>query len=211
MWNQIDFSVIFDGGPVMIPLAGVSIFLWYCILKELLLIRKERADSRRYFSGLLDQVRRGNREEALAILEHQPGLLPRILISGVEQIGKDRESAQNALRESVSREFPLIGRSVSMIGALASVAPLLGLLGTISGMIATFQVISWFGTGEPEFMARGISEALITTQTGLIVGIPGILFYMYLSTQVRGLRKQVERRLEHLLGCFEPEESECSS
>lgn len=206
MNGPIDLSVIFDGGPVMVPLAVVSFVLWYFILKELLIFRRERGDRHReYFHRVIELVRRGTGQDALAVLAGHPGLLSRILRRGVERAEKGKEPVEHVLREAMSREFPLVGRTVSTIGALAAVAPLLGLLGTISGMITTFEVISISGTGEPEFMSRGISEALITTQTGLIIGIPGILFYIYLSSRVKDLKKRIERRVEQFLACLEEE------
>jgi biopolymer transport protein ExbB len=81
--------------------------------------------------------------------------------------------------------------NLSVIGVLAAIAPLLGLLGTVTGMIATFDVLAVFGTGNARAMAGGISEALITTQTGLLVAIPGLYMKGFLDRRVRNLRKKI--------------------
>jgi biopolymer transport protein ExbB len=97
------------------------------------------------------------------------------------------------MESALLAEAPHLERSLSLLAALAGVAPLLGLLGTVSGMIATFDTISTVGTGNPRLLSGGISEALITTQLGLMVAIPLLLAYA-------GLERWVQRReamLEH--------------
>jgi len=96
------------------------------------------------------------------------------------------------LQESILHELPRVERGLSVLAVLGAIAPLLGLLGTVSGMIDTFRVITLFGTGDPKMMSGGISEALITTELGLAVAIPIMLFHTFLS-----------RRVEHIVGEME--------
>lgn len=103
-----------------------------------------------------------------------------------------KEVLENACEEAIMREMPRLERFLSTLGVLAAIAPLLGLLGTVTGMINTFQVISTFGTGDPKMMSGGISEALITTQLGLAVAIPIMLYHHFL-----------ERRVDKILGNIE--------
>jgi len=117
----------------------------------------------------------------------------RVLLAGVEAVGKSHEEREAAMETALLAEAPKLERSLSLLGALAGVAPLLGLLGTVSGMIATFDTISAAGTGNPRLLSGGISEALLTTQLGLMVAIPLLLAHAW-------LRRWVERReamLEH--------------
>ena len=95
-------------------------------------------------------------------------------------LNKDIETLELKMDEAISRKTSQVQKGLSTIKVLASVAPLLGLLGTVTGMIATFQSITLFGTGDPKLMAGGISQALITTVLGLIAAIPLILIYNYL-------------------------------
>ncbi len=119
--------------------------------------------------------------------------MARVLLAGVEEFPKSDEQREAAVESALLAEAPKLERSLSLLAALAGVAPLLGLLGTVSGMIATFDTISSAGTGNPRLLSGGISEALITTQLGLMVAIPLLLAHA-------GLRRWVERReamLEH--------------
>ncbi len=98
---------------------------------------------------------------------------------------------RNILDELVLSLNRSLTRFLPLIGVLAAVAPLLGLLGTVTGMMSTFEVMSLFGTGNAKGMAGGISEALITTQTGLIVAIPGLYMKNFLERRAQALQRQL--------------------
>lgn len=108
--------------------------------------------------------------------------------------GDNLEDLEAKLDEVILRHAPRIERFVSSIKLFASVAPLLGLLGTVMGMIATFQAITLFGTGDPKLMAGGISEALVTTMLGLIVAIPLLFFYTLVHSKGRRLIQVLEEQ-----------------
>jgi biopolymer transport protein ExbB len=95
-----------------------------------------------------------------------------------------REEMENALQEAILREIPPMERFLSTLGMLAAIAPLLGLLGTVTGMINTFHVITSHGTGDPRIMSGGISEALVTTMLGLAVAIPMLMAHTWLGRAV---------------------------
>jgi len=107
--------------------------------------------------------------------------LGRILQHFRENPQQDTETLQLKLEESVLKELPKIERGLSSIGVLAAIAPLLGLLGTVTGMIATFQSITLFGTSDPKYMSSGISQALVTTELGLIVAVPLVLLLSFIA------------------------------
>ena len=109
------------------------------------------------------------------------------------------ESLEAHLEEAVSKQIPKIERGLSVIGILAAVAPLLGLLGTVVGMIGTFQSIALFGAGDPRVMAGGISQALVTTQLGLTVAIPTILLHTILSNKSTRLIQILDEQTAGLL------------
>jgi len=111
----------------------------------------------------------------------------RVLLAGIDGLGKPAEQREAAIESALLAEAPKLERSLSLLAALAGVAPLLGLLGTVSGMIATFDTISSAGTGNPRLLSGGISEALITTQVGLMVAIPLLLAHA-------GLQRWATRR-----------------
>ena len=98
-----------------------------------------------------------------------------------EKTDKDLETLEMKLDEAVLKELPELEKGLSIVKLLAAVAPLLGLLGTVTGMIATFQSITLFGTGDPKLMAGGISQALITTVLGLVAAIPLLFMHNILN------------------------------
>jgi biopolymer transport protein ExbB len=109
------------------------------------------------------------------------------------------ESKENILDELILNYSASVEKGVSWIKFFAAVAPLLGLLGTVIGMIETFQAITLFGTGDPKQMAGGISQALVTTMLGLIVAAPLLGFYTYISDKVSSLIQVVEEKASFIL------------
>lgn len=113
--------------------------------------------------------------------------LGRIFIAAEQEKSANVDNLELVLDEAITREIPLLEKGLSMIKLLAAVAPLLGLLGTVTGMIATFQSISLFGTGDPKLMANGISQALVTTFLGLCVAIPLLFLHSLVSSRSKML------------------------
>ena len=113
--------------------------------------------------------------------------LGRIMQTVEKSQAQDPETLDLLLDEAITSEVPVLEKGLSMIKLLAAVAPLLGLLGTVTGMIATFQSISLFGTGDPKLMASGISQALVTTMLGLMVAIPLLFLHSLVASRSRKL------------------------
>jgi len=107
----------------------------------------------------------------------------------VKSNGKDldNETLELKLSESILREVPKLSSKLTLIKIISVVAPLIGLLGTVTGMINTFQAITLFGTGDPKLMAGGISQALVTTVLGLVVAIPMVFLFTFLNTRSRNI------------------------
>ncbi len=179
------YDFILQGGWVMIPLSIVSIILWTFMLERLSVLRSLSRDDIT-IDEAIDAVR--NHVGPAGGEGLRAGLVRDYLRhrSGVPKIDV------NVLREAAMRQRPAIGRFLPMIGVLVSVAPLMGLLGTVFGMIETFQVISVFGTGNAGAMANGISIALITTETGLLIAVPGLFLSGMLMVQAARLHMQLE-------------------
>jgi biopolymer transport protein ExbB len=179
------FEYLQQGGWIMIPLAVGSVVLWTLMLERLSSIRRLRRED-----ITIDDAIRAIRGEGVDF--ECEGLRARIVRSFLaERSGYPRLDV-DILRRCRMREQPILGRFLAMIGVLVSVAPLLGLLGTVLGMIETFQVISVFGTGNANAMASGISIALITTEAGLLVAVPGLLLSGILLQQSSRLATQLE-------------------
>jgi biopolymer transport protein ExbB len=189
--NALDslWRFIIGGGPVMFPLMALSLWLWVLVLAKLLwLVRISREEvSLSAVQGLLEKGDAASRYRSPLgwALAHFLSV-------------RTREPQADVLfwEAAVRRQIPLLWRHINTLLMLSSVAPLLGLLGTVAGMISTFEVIGQFGTGNAQALAGGISQALITTETGLLIAVPG-LFAAYM------MRRRIRREHQKLLGLKE--------
>ncbi len=120
--------------------------------------------------------------------------LGRVLLAGEAHAGDDIETLEVKLGEAIIKERPAIQRGLPLIKIIAMVAPLMGLLGTVTGMIIVFQAITIYGAGDPKAMAGGISSALVTTVLGLIVAIPMLLCHTLLHGRARNLLHILEEQ-----------------
>ena len=120
--------------------------------------------------------------------------LGRILLTWQENQKADLETLERKIDEAIVKEVPRLQRGLSIIKILAVIAPLLGLLGTVTGMIQTFQAITLFGTGDPKLMAGGISQALITTVLGLVAAIPLTFLHAWVSSRSKALVQILEEQ-----------------
>jgi biopolymer transport protein ExbB len=140
-----------------------------------------------------------NLEEARRVVGRSWGSSGRVLQATLAYANADREIQEDAVTEAVLKESPRIERFGAAITVFAAVAPLLGLLGTVTGMMTTFDVITEHGTGDPKLLAGGISEALITTKYGLIVAIPTLLMGTLLRGWAEAIQVNMERAALHVI------------
>ncbi len=187
-WNTLA-----AGGVVMIPLGLVAVLAVILILERFFYLLRQGKQRGAFAEGVFNACHAGDFAKALTMTQSKRGVVPRVLHRCLSQ--RDRGSAvmEDSVQEAVLHELPGLERFLSAIGILAGVAPLLGLLGTVTGMIATFNAITVFGSGEPRLMAGGISEALLTTAAGLIIAIPILFIHSILSGRVEGLIADMER------------------
>jgi biopolymer transport protein ExbB len=181
------------GGPVMIPillLAGAALAIG--IYKWLQLARVREPPPRRV-SALLDAVRRGDHEAAREAANKIGGPTGEMLASGVEHITDPKELVEEVMYERVLETQLQMNRFLSFVAVTAAAAPLMGLLGTVTGIINTFKLITVYGTGDASTLSSGISEALITTEFGLIVAIPALFLHAYLSRKSRRFIDRMEK------------------
>ena len=174
------------GGLTMIPLlllaaAAACIALYKFVALQLVGARQSEEKVR----DVLTALQRDNPERARELADsYRPPLGP-VLIEGIEHRNASKEQIEEIMYERLLAQMPSLERFLSALAVCASVAPLLGLLGTVTGMIHTFQLITIFGTGEASTLSSGISEALVTTEFGLIIAVPALLVHAYLSRRVK--------------------------
>ncbi len=190
------YEYLQQGGWVMIPLGLSSVFLWILIFDRAM---EFRAMSTGDIS--IDQAVRVVRGEAVEA--NGRGLRAQLVNGYLENCSGFPDIDRHVLRQVSLRLDRGLTKSLAVIAVLAAVAPIMGLLGTVLGMIETFDVISIFGTGNAKALASGISVALVTTQTGLLIAIPGLFFSGMLWRQSRRLKMTLEESatvLERIVG-----------
>ena len=181
------------GGPVMILIGLCSIVGVATFLERMWALRRERVVPAPFTAELIERVRQRNWDDARALCRNWDASASRVLEVALEVRDQPRDQIKERLEEVGRREAADLERFIPILGTVASIAPLLGLLGTVGGMILTFQVIEAQGTvtSVGDF-AGGISQALITTFAGLSVGIPAVVGNRYLLARVDGLLLDLE-------------------
>jgi biopolymer transport protein ExbB len=144
-------------------------------------------------------------DKALAFAEKQKGVVAKIVTTCLRHSRWNRSSAEKAVKEILIDEVPQLEKHLPTLAVIAGAAPLLGLLGTVTGMISLFEVITNYGTGDPKILAGGISEALITTEAGLMIAIPVMLLHNYLKNQSRHIQAEMEKHAIRILNRLWPE------
>lgn len=195
LWSRFA-ALIRRGGPVMIPLLLIALVALGIVIERTVFFRRNHLNSDRLMAQLLPRLEGEEGVDPVAVaaqLKINKGPLPRLLRGLLAELRATREEAYTVLQELMLHELPVFERRLSTLKVLGAVAPLLGLLGTVSGMISLFDVITLYGTKDPRLMAGGISEALITTQTGLIIAVPVILAHRLLLNRVNAIGEDLER------------------
>jgi len=176
------------GGFIMGPLALVSLLMWWLIVDRVLFFRRlyrKNMDARSAWAHI--------RDHRMPDPKLYHGAVSLLVARFMMKQSDDGLLNRYILDEIVLNINRALDDYLALIGVLASMAPLLGLLGTVTGMIDTFDVLAVFGTGNAKGMAGGISEALITTQTGLLVAIPGLYMYGFLNRRAHRLKQRIAR------------------
>ena len=187
------FEIVKAGGIVMVPIILCSILAVAITLERLWTLREQRVVP----VELTDKVWQWIENRALtdkqitALEQHSP--LGRVLAAGIANRHRERSVMISAIEDAGRHVAHELERYLNTLGTIAAASPLLGLLGTVTGMIRTFRAITTAGIGNPTAMAGGIAEALLTTAGGLLVAIPALFAYRYLRGRVDALVIQMEK------------------
>jgi biopolymer transport protein ExbB len=182
LWQRIR-----QGGVVMVPLLAIGLA---CVVMAVRRYRALRAMDRPVDADvdrMLAALRQGDAAAARQQAEALPEPWRPVFVDAVQHAGADRVYLEEILQDRVVLQAPLVQQYLGALAICAAAAPLLGLLGTVTGMIHTFDLITVFGTGDARSLSGGISEALITTQAGLMIAVPVLLAHAYLSRMARGV------------------------
>ena len=181
------------GGPVMYPILIMAGLALLVALYKWLVVLFTPKPSRRKIGNLLDAVGEQDQEKIHEMARKVRGPLGRMLTTGVEHLKETQELIEEVMYEKVLTTRLRLQSMLPFIAICAASAPLLGLLGTVTGIINTFKLITVFGSGDVKSLSGGISEALITTKFGLIVAIPSLLLHAFLSRKAKGITDQMEK------------------
>lgn len=198
IWEQI-----LSGGLLVWPILFVGLIAGILLLERLFFLGRVRQNTDRLMTHVTELVEAGDYKGAMTEAESQPGRpTSNVLKAGLAQQGQPRDIIESTLAEAILKETPSLERFLPALKVLAAIAPLLGLLGTVTGMINTFHVITVHGTGDPRLMAGGISEALVTTQLGLAVAIPILVIVALLGRKAHRIASDMEEKAMALIAAL---------
>lgn len=195
------------GGWLMLPIILCSVIACAIIIERLWTLQPRRVLPADLVRQVWDWISRNqlNQDQLRALRENSP--LGQILAAGLANRHRDREIMKESIEDTGRHVVHEMQRYLNTLGTIAAVSPLLGLLGTVIGMIKVFAAITAQGVGDPSVLAGGISEALITTAAGLSVAIPALMAYRYLRSRIDALVVQMEKEAMALLEALHRKQS----
>jgi biopolymer transport protein ExbB len=202
------WSITKAGGPLMIPIALCSFILLVFVFERSMSLRRGRIIPKPFVTRFLQQIDEGelNRQTALELCEESASPVAEVFASAVRKWGRPSVEIEQAVIDSGERITNGLRRYLRVINGVATVSPLLGLLGTVVGMIKSFNQMAV--TDQPELLARGIGEALLTTAAGLSVAIPALIFYLFFVSRVDRLIIDIDAMGQQLVDAISAEELE---
>ncbi len=182
--SYLDFAVA--GGYLMIPIGLCSVLLVAFFIERLVAIRRSRVLPKG-FAAAVESASNGSQLDVAKVesaCDSHPSSASRILRAALGKIGEPREEIESAVNNTAQREIHSMKRYTRLFSIIAAVAPLLGLLGTVTGMIQAFREVAIQGLGSGQALAPGIYKALVTTAAGLLVAIPALIAYHWLRSRI---------------------------
>ena len=193
------FEIAQAGGWLMLPIIACSILAAAIILERLWTLQPKRVAPTDLTSQVWQWVRQGQLSHGRIQILHQGSPLGQILAAGLEKRSTARDTIKDTIEDRGRHVVHELERYLSLLGTIAAISPLLGLLGTVIGMVKVFAAITARGVGDPAVLAGGISEALVTTAAGLCVAIPSLIGYRYFRGRVDGLVVRMEKEVMKFL------------
>ncbi len=193
-------DLIVKGGFVLWLIMAMSLAGLAIIIERILYFRSIKTDEDRLFLRIKGAVEKGHYDEALAICDNSESPISALIKVGLEYRSYPENVQKEILKDAAAQEVPRLERNISALGTIAHIAPLLGLLGTVTGTMKAFGVLGRFGAvADPSILARGISEALITTAGGIIVAVPAVIAYNLLVNKVNLILLKIENQVTSLV------------
>ncbi len=200
-------GLIMQGGWAMIPLGILSMAMIFFIVQNFASLRSKTLLHTEMMPEFLDMMVKGDVLPALAHCREKPTMFTLVFGAGLERCADEDEVNYEKVKESVEEatveQLTQLMKPIDYLSIIGAIAPMLGLLGTVSGMIKAFHTMGTQGMGKPELLAGNIGEALMTTATGLVIAIPAMLFYFYFKKGFNKTLATLGRNLGFLFDALE--------
>jgi biopolymer transport protein ExbB len=196
-------NLIKDGGPVMWIILVCAVLALFIFLIKVFQFHRDEISVRELMRGLFNVLQRDGIVEALTLCDNTPGPVAKLLSAGILARSRGDQDIRAAIDDAVLEEMPKLERHVSLLSMFANITPLLGLFGTVLGLLDAFEVMranSYFSAGE---IGGPLAQALITTAAGLAVAIPCQIGYHYLTARIESMTLDMEKAALELTGFFE--------
>ena len=188
MFGEMSLIDLFRASPTMVVLLICSIITVGFALERLFYFAASATNSRRFMQELANRLKSGNPKQAIEFCDTSKGAVARVMRQAVLNIGRQRDELLQRINTAIEVEQVEMERNLSVLGTMSNIAPLLGLFGTVIGIIRAFADIARTGSGGSSVVAMGVSEALFTTAAGIIVAVIATIFF---NTFVRRIRTRI--------------------
>ena len=192
-------TLMSNGGPLMWFILFSGLVAAVAFFERLLHYHRAKINAGDFVTGIRNALGRGNIPESLALCDETPGPVAQVVRVGVLNHNRSREEIREAMQDAGHSEVAKLEHNLPILATVAQVAPLMGFLGTVLGMIAAFRVIEQVELATPGQLAKGVWEALQATAGGLIVAIPTYVAYNYLVTRLQNLVLDMEQSANAIL------------
>ncbi len=194
------FELLMKGGPVLWVILALAIPVLAIVVERILYFRRIATDEDKLFGRVKGAVEKGHFDEALAICDTVEAPIGGLIRAGIENRNLPEAELKDAVRDAAVRELPQIEHSIQAVNVIGNISPLLGLLGTVTGIINSFNVLGEFGSvSDPSVLAQGISEALLTTAAGILVAVPSMVAYSWLAGRANTVIGRLEGQASELV------------
>ncbi len=183
-------------------LAAAIVGLVYIIERFVTLTIKSRVNPQQFIKTIEKKLKSGGVEEAIAYCKRNSSPVAKIALEALKEyqvVGGNKDALEEALNRAAITELAFLDRGMAQLSSVVTLAPMMGFLGTVSGMISAFDAIAMAGTVEAKLVASGISEALITTATGLVIAIPVAAAHVAYQAQINGYIRKIDEASNYLV------------
>ena len=215
IWGMNAWELVKMGGPLMVPILFCSLFALGIVIEKLIHFSTIQTNAAQLKANVFGLIKNNKIKEAVQLCDANPSPVARILKAGVLKFGTPREEIKESMEDASLFEIPKLENRLGALGTIAHISPLLGLLGTVTGMTTCFHTIQVRAASlnpvTPGDLAGGIGEALITTVAGLMVAIPTFVAYNYCVSRISRFTLEMERAATELVNfmCHMAEAGTC--